>query len=77
MKSLWNTINKLHLTRECKIKLFLLFHTVICGLVGVLLWIPIHFYALNSAPWFFFFMGYPAVFIGVFGGIIYLYNHEF
>ena len=28
-------------------------------------------------PWLFCFIGYPAVFMGLFGGGIYLYNHEF
>lgn len=76
MKTLWNMINKLQFTTNSKNYLFLLLNTVIFGILGAFLWIPEHFFTSSSSFSLFYFIGYPAFFIGVIGGILFLYNHE-
>lgn len=77
MKSVWNYINNLNLDTERKNKLFLFLNTLISGLLGAFLWVPVHFFALRTIEWLICFVGYAAVFIGFFDGIIYLGNHSF
>lgn len=77
MKQLWNVINGFDARKDVKARLFLWLLFVANILIGAGLWILIGRLFLPEIKWLICFMGYPAMFIGLFGGLIYLYNHEF
>lgn len=77
MKQLWNVINGLEARKDVKAKVFLWLLAVANILIGAGLWLLIGRIFLPGTDWLLCFMGYPAIFIGFFGGILYLYNHEF
>ena len=77
MKQLWNVINGFDARKDAKTRLFLWLLVVANILIGAGLWIWIGRIFLPGIEWLICFMGYPAMFIGLFGGLIYLYNHEF
>ena len=77
MKQLWNVINGLEARKDVKAKVFLWLLAVANILIGAGLWLLIGRIFLPEIEWLIFFRGYPAIFIGFFGGILYLYNHEF
>ena len=77
MKQLWNVINGLEARKDVKAKVFLWLLAVANILIGAGLWLLIGRIFLPKIERLICFMGYPAIFIGFFGGILYLYNHEF
>lgn len=77
MKKLWNVVNDLDAKSGVKITVFLLILIVVNLGMGAGLWLLFGRIFLSGIEWLFCFMCYPAIFIGVFGGVIYLYNHEF
>ena len=74
MKRLWNVINEMKIKKEIKNKLYLGVLIAINIVMGGVAWLLFGRLVLPGTDWF---MGYPAIFIGFFGGILYLYNHEF
>lgn len=77
MKRLWNIVNNFKTKSSIKIKLFLWLLVAANTVIGVALWLLIGRIFLPGIDWLMCFMGYPAIFVGMFGGILYLYNHEF
>lgn len=77
MKQLWNVVNGLDVSKDAKARVFLWLLAVANILIGAGLWLLIGRIFLPGTEWLICFMGYPAIFIGFFGGILYLYNHEF
>lgn len=77
MKRLWNVINEMKIKKEIKIKLYLGVLIAINIVMGGVAWLLFGRLVLPGIAWLLCFMGYPAIFIGFFGGILYLYNHEF
>ena len=77
MKRLWNVINKMKIKKEIKNKLCLGVLIVINIVMGGVAWLLFGRLVLPGTDWLLCFMGYPAIFIGFFGGILYLYKHEF
>ena len=77
MKRLWNVINEMKIKKEIKIKLYLGVLIAINIVMGGVAWLLFGRLVLPRIEWLICFMGYPAMFIGLFGGLIYLYNHEF
>ena len=77
MKRLWNVVNGLDSRSDVKTKIFLWIWVLANIGIGVGLWLLFGRLFLPEIEWLFCFMGYPAIFIGFFGGILYLYNHEF
>ena len=77
MKQLWNVVNGLDVRKDSKARVFLWLLAVANILIGAGLWLLIGRIFLPGIEWLICFMGYPAIFIGFFGGILYLYNHEF
>lgn len=77
MKRLWNAINETKISKATKNKLYLGVLIAINVLIGGGAWLLIGRLVLPGIDWLLCFMGYPAIFIGFFGGILYLYNHEF
>ncbi len=77
MKRLWNVVNGLDSRSDVKTKIFLWIWVLANIGIGAGLWLLFGRLFLPEIKWLFCFMGYPAIFIGFFGGILYLYNHEF
>ena len=77
MKQLWNVVNGLDVRKDSKARVFLWLLAVANILIGAGLWLLIGRIFLPGTEWLICFMGYPAIFIGFFDGILYLYNHEF
>ena len=77
MKRLWNVINEMKMKKVAKIKLYLGALILINIVIGGAIWLILGRFILPGIDWLICFMGYPAVFIGLLGGILYLYNHEF
>ena len=71
MKQLWNVVNGLDVRKDAKARVFLWLLAV------AKLWLLIGRIFLPEIEWLICFMGYPAIFVGFFGGSLYLYNHEF
>ena len=77
MKRVWNVINKLIVSINVKNKLFLTSMVVLNIIIGALAWLTIGRLIFPEIVWLLFFMAYPAMLVGFFGGIVYLYNHDF
>ncbi len=77
MKRLWNVINEMKIKKEIKNKLYLGVSIAISIVMGGVAWVLFGRLVLPGIDWLLCFMGCPAIFIGFFGGILYLYNHEF
>ncbi len=77
MKIVWNVVNKMNLKKNVKNNLYLGILILINVVLGSLIWLAIGRMFLPGVAWFACFVGYPAVVVGFFGGVIYLYNHEF
>lgn len=74
MKNIWNCINNKDWKIENKYGLFLFITTSISSVIGFVIWFALHFFILNKISWAICFTGYPGFFIGLIGGIIYLYH---
>ena len=77
MRILWSIVNAFKVKRIIKIRLFLSFLVVKNIAIGAGIWLLIGRLFLPGIDWLICFIGYPAIFLGFFGGILYLYNHEF
>lgn len=77
MNAIWNKINNFEINRNNKNRLFVALLIILCGLAGAVVWLAIGKVFLPEIYWGLCFIGYPAAFGGLFGGILYLYNHEF
>lgn len=77
MKRLWNVINEMKVKKVMKNKLYLGAMIFINIVIGAAIWLTLGRMILPGIDWLLCFMGYPAIFAGFFGGILYLYNHEF
>lgn len=77
MKRLWKVVNNIDTDKSSKNRIFLVVLTLICVLAGGLIWAVVGRHFLAGVAWLFCFMGYPGVFIGIMGGTMYLYKHEF
>lgn len=77
MRKLWNVIDEMKVKNVLKNELFLGALIFINIVIGGAIWLILGRMILPGIDWFLCFMGYPAIFVGFFGGILYLYNHEF
>ena len=77
MKTLWNMVNQIHIKNTWKYNLFLLLFIIINLVLGACAWLLLGRLILPGTDWLLCFMGYPAVFVGLFGGVIYLYRNQF
>lgn len=77
MRKIWSTVNNMKIGSSDKNRLFILMLFTLCAICGALVWLTIGRIVLPEFTWLFCFAGYPAVFMGFFGGCFYLYNHEF
>ncbi len=77
MKKTWNMVNLINTKTVTKNMLFILLMMILFGMVGGLLWAVIGRLFLPGLSWLFCFAGYPMIFGGIFGSVVYLYNHDF
>lgn len=77
MKRLWTVINELKVKKQVKYRLYLSLLILVNIAVGGAIWLLLGRLILPEIEWLICFMGYPAVFVGFFGGVFYLANHEF
>ena len=77
MKTLWNMVNQIHIKNTWKNNLFLVLFILINMVMGACAWLLLGRLILPGTDWLLCFMGYPAVFVGLFGGVIYLYRNQF
>ena len=77
MKTLWNMVNQIHIKNTWKNNLFLVLFILINMVLGACAWLLLGRLILPGTDWLLCFMGYPAVFVGLFGGVIYLYRNQF
>lgn len=77
MQYLWRKIQKSTMKIENKNKLYLLLrvlgYTLVATLIALMmcLVVDLSIYSIICL------IGYPALFLGFFGGVLYLYRHEF
>ena len=77
MKTLWNMVNQIHIKNTWKNNLFLVLFILINMVMGACAWLLLGRLILPGTDWLLCFMGYPAIFVGLFGGVIYLYRNQF
>lgn len=77
MKTLWNMVNQIDIKNTWKYNLFLLLFIIINLVLGACVWLLLGRLILPGTDWLLCFMGYPAIFVGLFGGVIYLYRNQF
>ena len=77
MKSLWNMVNQIDVKNTWKNNLFLVLFILINMVLGACAWLLLGRLILPGTDWLLCFMGYPAIFVGLFGGVIYLYRNQF
>lgn len=68
MKKLWDVTKQ--------VNLFLVLNTIVWAVIGFAVWCIVRLAALDSIQWVICFMCYPAFFIGIVGGIIFLWNQN-
>ncbi len=78
MKTLWKLTCRLteHETLDRRRKCFLFLNCILSGVAGLLIWLIVRRFALDAPQWMFCFVGYPAVFHGFAGGVLYIMNAD-
>ena len=77
MSIIWRAIDNNNLKTKAKTRLFVLCITLVCVLIGGAIWLVGARFFLPGLRWLICFMGYPAIFPGLMGSALYLFNHEF
>lgn len=76
-KRISKVIQQLNMKKQCKNRAFLIVNTIVWGSIGALTGILLNCLKPVGRIEMFCYIGYPAVFIGFMGSILYLYQHEF
>ncbi|MCR5773735.1 MAG: hypothetical protein K6G42_01495 [Lachnospiraceae bacterium] len=77
MNVIWKKVSSLGIKNTLKNKLFIGLMVLVYSGIGTAVWLLAGRLVFPQTEWLLCFIAYPAVFMGFFGGIIYLYNHEF
>lgn len=77
VRKIWLGFEAASLEKRVKANLFIGLMIIICACLGAVAWLALGRLLLSDAVWLFCFMGYPAAFGGLFGGIFYILRHEF
>lgn len=72
MSILWKWVDKKEISNNAKSRLFLILNSLMCSVIGFLIWIIVSRFALNTWDWAICFIGYSGFFIGYIGGFIFL-----
>ena len=59
-------------SRDKRRRCFLFLNSLLAGLAGLVLWLVVRVFALDSFDWLLCFVGYPVMLHGVLGGSVYL-----
>lgn len=73
MKKIWKLIDSLKFDKKTKNKMFIIIMSILNALIGYLLSCLVPIGLSNSIC----IIGYFALFVGFYGSILYLYNHDF
>ncbi len=76
MRKLWKLSGRLSKTddRERRCGCFLMLNCMIAGFAGLIVWLIVRLFALDSIDWLVCFIGFPVVFHGIIGSSVYLMN---
>ena len=74
MSWVWSFSQRICKEQKKSQHIFLWLNTVFFGVIGFLVWLVLRNLNLNNWDWAVVFAGYPAFFIGILGGILYLYK---
>ena len=74
MTVIWNYVNKKLVRDHAKISCFLIANVMFWGMIGFLLWSVIQLFALKKIDYALCCIGYPAFFIGIVGGTLFLWK---
>lgn len=77
MSIIWKMVNAWSMNKKAKTNCFILISCLMSALAGFFLWFLLGIILWGKIKYLLCFVGYPMVFVGFFGGIYYLYNHEF
>lgn len=77
MKRMWNIIDSFKVKRETQNRLFIWSQIMFYALAGAVVWVLLGRLVLPGIDWILCFIGYPAIFIGFFDSVLFLYNNEF
>ena len=77
MSIIWKAIDNNNLKTKAKTRLFVACITLICVLIGGGIWLVGARFFLPELRWLICFIGYVAIFPGLMGSALYLFNHEF
>ena len=72
MNKMWMKIVSKNYSKHRSIKTFLFYNCLKHCLIGFIVWLIVSRRYFNTIEWAICFVGYPGMFIGFFGGIIYL-----
>ncbi len=76
MRFIWSILQKTKFETENKARLFLLINTLGCAVLGLAMWLIIHGAVMNTLSGALLFALCPAFFIGLLGGMWYLYQRD-
>ena len=77
MNKIWTLVDGSGVDVKMKNKLHIALATILSSLCGLVIWFVVGRLFLEDVSWMLCFIGYPGVFLGFFGSIVYLYNREF
>lgn len=77
MKKLWTIVNSLNIDADHKNTVYLLVLILVNAALGAALWGLAGRLLFPGIELLICFMSYPGIFLGLFGGILYLFKHEF
>lgn len=77
MRKIWKYLQQSDLRKGTKNRVFIAFVTMSMSMIGAAAWLLIGRLFLPQMEWLLCFIGYSGVYAGLFGSILYLYNHEF
>lgn len=77
MNKIWTLVDGSGVDVKMKNKLHIALATILSSLCGLVIWFVVGRLFLKDVSWMLCFIGYPGVFLGFFGSIVYLYNREF
>lgn len=75
MNTIWNLIDQTKFNQKTKRILFLTALMLMNAVIGGLVWALAGRVFLPDTEWMLCFIGYPAILVGGFGGILYIYKH--
>lgn len=74
MEMLWKTVNKPCRSEKTNGNIFLFLNTIIFTCLGLMVWLVVRFFALETIDWAICFAGYSGCFIGFIGGVLFLWR---